>query len=225
MDVWNVMEARHSVRTYLNRPIEADKVAAIKQAVDEVNRQSGLHIQLFVEEPEAFAAGKAHYGAFKGCRNYFALVAKDGMDEAIGYQGEALVLRAQELGLNTCWVALTYKKGKVQVQTDAGERLYMVIALGYGNTQGVPHRSKPLNKLADLPADAPQWYRDGVRAAALAPTAINQQRFHLSLREDNTVAAVCKRGPYSTVDMGIVKYHFELGAGVDSTVWHRKEDL
>ena len=218
MDSMELMKARHSVRKYQNKPIEAEKVAALQSAIDEFNQEAGLHIQLFTEEPEAFSANSAHYGVFQGCRNYFALVGPKGADEAVGYYGEKLVLLAQELGLNTCWVALTYKKGKVTASIPAGEKLHIVIALGYGENQGVPHKSKPMSKVADLSADTPDWFLRGMDAALLAPTAVNQQKFYFKC-SGNRVSAKAKFGPCSRIDLGIVKYHFELGAGAENFQW------
>lgn len=215
---FELMKARHSVRKYANRPIEAEKVAILQAEIDEINEKAGLHVQLFTEEPEAFRAGKAHYGVFKGCRNYFAMVGPKDADEAIGYYGEKLVLLAQELGLNTCWVALTYKKGKVTAEIAAGEKRHAVIALGYGEDQGVPHKSRPLDKLAEVREDSPAWFRRGMDAALLAPTAVNQQKFYFKER-DGKVTATAKLGPYAKMDLGIVKYHFELGAGADHFTW------
>lgn len=218
MDRLESMKARHSVRKYANHPIEAEKVTVLQDAIGELNREGGLHIQLFTEEPEAFHAGVAHYGVFKGCRNYFAMVGPKGADEPIGYYGEQLVLLAQELGLNTCWVALTYKKGKVAADVAAGEKLHVVIALGYGEEQGVPHRNKPVEKLAELHADSPAWFRRGMEAVLLAPTAVNQQKFYFK-QSDGKVTATAKFGPYTKMDLGIAKYHFELGAGKENFTW------
>lgn len=219
MNEWELMNARHSVRAYKNTAIEEEKVRRLQAEIEQCNRESGLRIQLFTEEPEAFQAGKAHYGAFRGCKNYFAIVGEKGKEEAVGYYGERLVLLSQSLGLNTCWVALTYKKGKVTVNVEKDETLYVVIALGYGETEGVPHRSKPVEKVADVPKNTPTWYMNGVRAALTAPTAINQQQFWITLTEDGKVKAVSKWGPCSKIDLGIVKLHFEWGAGKENFEW------
>lgn len=218
MDSMELMKARHSVRKYRNKPIEAEKVAALQAAIDEFNQEADLNIQLFTEEPEAFAANAPHYGMFQGCRNYFVPVGPKGADEAVGYYGEKLVLLAQELGLNTCWVALTYKKGKVTASVPAGEKLHIVIALGYGENQGVPHKSKPMSKVADLSADTPAWFLRGMDAVLLAPTAVNQQKFYFKC-SGSRVSAKAKFGPCSRIDLGIVKYHFELGAGTENFQW------
>ena len=64
----------------------------------------------------------------------------DDLDEKLGYYGERLVLEAQALGLNTCWVGLTYSKQAEHLTIGKDEKLVCVIALGYGATQGVTHR-------------------------------------------------------------------------------------
>lgn len=46
----------------------------------------------------------------------------------------------------------------------------------------------------------------------LAPTAINQQKFEIALKEDGTVEVIDKGGIFSKVDKGIVTYQFEVGA-------------
>ena len=218
MDKWELMRTRHSVRRYKNTPIEGEKLETLKNAVDEVNREAGLHVQLFTEEPEAFDANAAHYGQSSGCRNYFAMVGPADADEKIGYYGEKLVLLAQELGLNTCWVALTFRKNRVVVDAAAGEKLHVVIALGYGEDSGRPHKSKSAADVSNVTELAPQWFKDGVEAALLAPTAVNQQKFTFTLKE-RQVRARTKLTFYGRMDLGIAKYHFELGAGKENFDW------
>lgn len=207
-----LIEARHSVRQYSDQPIEAEKRAVLDAYVRKLNEESGLRIQMVYEEPKCFSSMLAHYGTFSGVNNYIAIVGKneEGTDEKAGYYGEALVLKAQEIGLNTCWVALTH--GKVQADVRAGEKMFIVIAIGYGMTQGNVHRNKDIAKLAELKDDDPQWYRDGVRAALLAPTAINQQKFHIE-RAGDKARIIAKTGIGVKLDLGIVKYHFEAVSG------------
>ena len=214
MTEMEAMRARHSVRQYENRPLAKAQVTALQQEIGACNALSGLHIQLVTDEPRAFSGLMARYGKFSGVRNYIALVGKKGpgLDEACGYWGEKLVLTAQMLGLNTCWVALTYKKVPGAFAVDPDEKLALVIALGYGATQGVPHKSRPAQAVSDLSPASPDWYRAGVEAALLAPTAMNQQKFTIA-RDGEKVTIQAGRGAYSKVDLGIVKYHFELGSG------------
>ena len=140
------------------------------------------------------------------------------MDEQIGYYGERVVLTCQRAGVNSCWVALTYRKGKAVFELAPGEKLYMVIALGYGRTQGSERKSKSPEQISDLTDASPEGYRRGLEAVLLAPTAVNQQKFRFSLRGDR-VSAAPGFGFYTKVDLGIAKYHFELGSGKDAGIW------
>ena len=162
----------------------------------------------------------AHYGKFSGVTNYFALIGErgPGLEEKCGYYGERLVLKAQQLGLNTCWVAMTYSKIKTAFTVGKGEKLCVVIALGYGETQGVPHKSKPAAEVMAVSGPVPEWFKQGIEAALLAPTAMNQQKFVFSLNGDK-VSVKPGLGFYSKIDLGIAKYHFELGAGTEYFTW------
>ncbi len=221
MDVLEAMRARHSVRQYLDKPIPADVLAKLRNEVDACNRGGDLHIQLVADEPGAFDCAVAKYGSFSGVSNYLALVGPDddGLEERAGYYGERLVILAQTLGLNTCWVGLTFSKKKARIEVGPGEKLVLIIALGYGATQGAAHKDKPMEKLCQVSGDMPNWFRRGMEYAMLAPTAVNQQKFRFTLETDGRVRAEALRGPFSRVDLGIVKYHFEQGAGAENIIW------
>ena len=219
MNTLEAIQSRHAVRSFKNQKIESETIATLNNEIDRCNKESGLHIQLITEEPEAFNSFLAHYGKFSNCNNYFAIVGRKGNEEAAGYYGEQLVLKAQELGLNTCWVVLTYKKNKKRIQIDNGEKIIIVIALGYGTTQGIPHKSKDMAQLCTCKADMPAWFRNGMEAAMLAPTALNQQKFMIELTDDQAVSAKALSGMNTVLDLGIVKYHFEIGAGVNNFKW------
>ena len=221
MELMEAVRARHSVRSYLDKPVEQEKLDILRRLIDEINREQGLHIQLVTDEPKAFSSFLAHYGLFDNIKNYIALVGPEGaaLDEACGFFGEKLVLEAQRLGLNTCWAGLTYKKIPGAFEVKPGERLVCVIALGYGKTQGKQHRSKPLAAVTEG-REHPDWFIRGAECALLAPTAINQQRFKFA-REGRLVSALSGRGSYSKIDLGIVKYHFEIGAGRENFEWKK----
>lgn len=220
MDLTEAMNARHSVRQYKNKPLGAEVIAALQEEIDSCNQESGLHIQLVTNEPKAFDSLMAHYGKFSGVTSYIAMIGKKGADleEKCGYYGERLVLRAQQLGLNTCWVAMTYTKIKNAFSVEQGEKLCIVISIGYGETQGVPHKSKDFEKVAKADGQIPDWFKNGVEAALLAPTAMNQQKFRFNLR-GNEVSAKAGIGFYTKIDVGIAKYHFEIGVGKDNFKW------
>ena len=220
MDLMEAMSARHSVRQYQDIPLPEELCSALRDEIALCNQESGLHIQLVTHEPKAFDSFMAHYGKFSGVTNYIAMVGKQGADlaEKCGYYGERLVLKAQQLGLNTCWVAMTYRKIKSAFTVNSGEKLCIVIALGYGQTQGIPHKSKSAEQVSRADGPLPDWFRSGVEAALLAPTAMNQQKFCFRL-SGIQVSATAGMGFYSKIDLGIAKYHFELGAGKDRFAW------
>lgn len=215
MDISEAIKERHSVRAYTDKKIEGEVLFALENKIAEINGESGLNVQLVLNEEKAFGGRMARYGKFSGVKNYIAMVGKKGADlsEKVGYYGQKLVLFAQTLGLNTCWVALTYKKVKTAYKIEEGEKLALVIAIGYGATQGVPHKSKSINAVSNADENSPEWFVNGVKAALLAPTAMNQQKFFFTLK-DGEVTAKPGLGFYAKVDLGIVKYHFELGSGV-----------
>lgn len=220
MDLLEAIETRHSVRNYTAQRITDDRKEKLQQMITQCNEESGLHIQLVLEEPKAFAGFISHYGRFSGVQNYIALIGPKGdkLEELCGYYGEKLVLYAQQLGLNTCWVGLTYSKVRGVFQIAGGEKLCCVIAIGYGSTQGSSHKARSVQAVSQVDGAMPDWFRKGVEAALLAPTALNQQKFQFSLN-GNQVAAKAGRGFYSKVDLGIVKYHFEIGAGAENFTW------
>ena len=219
MDIMEAMRARHSVRRYTGKPIEGETLEALEKLIAECNRESGLHIQLVRNEPMAFDSAMARYGSFSGVKNYLAMVGKKGpkLSELCGYYGEKLVLAAQALGLNTCWVGATFKKIPDVFRVERGEKLVIVIAIGYGETQGAAHKSKDAAAVGKA-ENAPEWFTKGVEAALLAPTAINQQKFLFTLQGEK-VSAKAGLGPFSKVDLGIAKYHFEFGSGKGASVW------
>lgn len=223
MDLKEAIAARHSVRQYTDQPIEPETIAQLQAAIAQANAAAGLHMQLVVDEPEAFATGMAKYGKFSGVRNYVALVCRKGLDEALGYHGERLVLLAQTLGLNSCWVGLTFKKQPGRYTIAEGEQMHGVIALGHGANQGVQHPLKPIEHFCEVQGPMPEWFRCGMEAAVLAPTAMNMQKFEFELLADGRTVAARTRfalvNAYIKIDLGIVKCHFELGAGAENFKW------
>lgn len=222
MTILEAIKERHSVRSYKNVSISDDIITQLKNEIKSCNDESGLNIQLVTDEPKAFDGFMAHYGKFSGVQNYIALIGKKSsvLDEQIGYYGEKIALYAQTLGLNTCWVAMSFSKGitKSQCKIGKNEKLVCVLALGYGLTQGANHNSKSVDAVCTNPSEMPEWFIKGVETALLAPTAMNQQKFLFSLNE-NRVSAKSTGGFYSKVDLGIVKYHFEVGAKKENFIW------
>ena len=226
MTLQEAITARHSVRKYIDKEIPADIVTALQDKIAEYNKVGNLNIQLVLNETRAFT-GMLSYGSFSGVRNYFVMVGKKGadLDERVGYYGEQLVLLAQTLGLNTCWVGLSYRKVPEAYNVGKDEKLACMIALGYGETQGVSHKIKTIEQVSNASDLTPAWFKRGVEAALLAPTAVNQQTFSFEYvgMSNNRHLVRAKKGfsmiGYTQMDLGIAKYHFEIGAGKNNFDW------
>ena len=228
MTLLEAIEARHSVRKYEDEPIPEEVLTTLRDRIREINEEAGLHIQLVTGEPKAFS-GPMAYGSFSGVKNYLVMAGKkgEGLDEMIGYYGEQLVLLAQTLGLNSCWAGLSYRKVAGTYELADGEKIGCYIALGYGKTQGKGHKVKDAKEISNASNATPKWFNKGVEAAILAPTAVNQQKFFLEFLDspdNNKVPKVAAKSHfsmvgYSKMDLGIVKYHFEVGAGKDNFEW------
>ena len=149
----------------------------------------------------------------------------DDLDERVGYYGEQLVLLAQTLGLNTCWVGISYSKVPGTYVLDEGEKIACYIAIGYGETQGVGHKIETVEQVSNVSDITPLWFKKGVEAALLAPTAVNQQKFSFEYvgTSNNRHQVRAKKGfsmiGYTKMDLGIAKYHFEIGAGEVNFEW------
>lgn len=219
-NIEEVIKARHSVRSYKDKTIEKNVVDSLNELIKECNEEGNLNIQLVLNDSDTFDKFILHYGKLKNAKNYLAMIGKkgSGLEEKVGYYGEKLVLEAQELGLNTCWVAGTYSKGSVKAKIDKDEKLVCIIAIGYGENNGVPHKGKSFEDVSNS-YEVPDWYKKGIEYALLAPTAINQQKFKFKLVDGNNVSIKIGIGTFTKVDLGIVKYHFELGANKKNFDW------
>lgn len=227
MLIEEAIKARHSIRNYKHQPLTEEMIEVLRQNIDECNKQGNLHIQLVLNERKAFT-GIMSYGVFSGVENYFVMAGKKSadLDERIGYYGERLVLLAQTLGLNTCWVGLSYRKVSNAFKIEKDEKLACVIALGYGEDKYRKHKIKSREEVSNASELTPEWFNKGIEAALLAPTAVNQQKFFFELlNEKKEGKAVVKASTtfsmigYTKMDLGIAKYHFEAAAGKDNFVW------
>ena len=227
MTIQEAIQARHSVRAYKDQPLSEEIVKVLEDEIVKLNHEGQLHIQLICNEPKAFQGTMAKYGKFRNANNYLVMAGKkaDDLDERVGYFGEHLVLLAQTLGLNTCWVGLSYSKVPGTYVLEEGEKIACYIAIGYGETQGSGHKIKTVEQVSNASDITPSWFKKGVEAALLAPTAVNQQKFSFEYVgiSNNRHQIRAKKGfsmiGYTKMDLGIAKYHFEIGAGEVNFEW------
>ena len=205
MNLLESMQKRHAVRDYNDEPLTAEQVNTLDEAIAAANAKQGLDLIALIgtDSPSNEAI----------------------LDEKVGHAGQLLALTAVSLGLDTSWVVLHETADHDGAWTLAeGERMPAAIALGHGNRPGRPHRSKPAKELGAVEtgdyANAPDWFKRGVEASMLAPSALGKQPFRFTLLADGrTVRAEALEGVQPEIGLGIAKMHFELAAGTDSFVW------
>lgn len=221
MTMEEAIRTRHMVRKYTDRKLPQNIVNQLIVRINENNDKYGVNMKLVTENAEALNPIIKLFLA-KGVRNYIVLAGSNtrNIDEKLGYCGADLILYAQALGLNSWWVGDTFSKKGAQKNagiTDA-DKVTGIIAIGYGATRGVPHKSKTWEEISSYKGDRPEWFINGVNAVLLAPTALNKQAFNIK-GEGNKVLMTCTNGAFSDTDLGIGRYHFELGAGKENFEW------
>ena len=219
MNIQEAMKQRHMVRKYQDKPIPSDIVFKLQKRLQQSNQTSGLYLTLVTGTNDGIGAMAKLIS--KNVNNYIILAGQDttDLDESLGYWGSDIMLYAQTLGLNSWWVGGMFNaKGSAKHLSHQGLRINGVIALGYGATQGVPHKSKTASDISSYDGDSPKWFQDGIEALLLAPTALNKQAFHVKGKE-NKVVLTCDSGHFAGIDLGIGKYHFEKGARINNFEW------
>lgn len=220
MTIQEAIKQRHTVRKYTNKKIPTEFVELLNARLEENNKAYGLNLKLIVGNSDGIA-GIAKALLAKGVNNYFVLAGMEttNLDEKLGYCGADLILYAQTLGLNTWWVGGTFNgKGAKKNLDNQNVQVKGVIAVGYGQSQGVQHKMKTASDISSYNGEAPRWFKDGVDALLHAPTALNKMAFTVK-GDGNKVSITCDSGRFADIDLGIGKYHFEAGAGKENFEW------
>ena len=220
MTIKEAVVKRHMVRQYTDKAIPTDIVKLLNERIAENNKKYNLHLALVVGNSDGISS-MAKLLLSRTVNNYIVLAGPDTpeLDEKLGYCGADLILYAQTLGLNTWWVGGMFNgKGALKNLSSRDVRVNGVIAIGYGKTQGIPHKSKTAAEISEYEGDAPQWFIDGVNALLYAPTALNKQPYMVR-GAGNKVSISAGDGHFAGIDLGIGKYHFEVGAGKENFEW------
>ena len=220
MTIKEAIKERHMVRKYTDKPIPAELMEKLNARIAKNNQIHGLSLKLVTGNSDGIG-GMAKMLLTKSVHSYIVLAGKDraDLDEKLGYCGADLCLYAQTLGLNTWWVGGMFSgKGAMKHLETKDVRVNGVIAIGYGQTQGVPHKSKTAAEVSQYTGTAPQWFLDGVEALLCAPTALNKQPYMVR-GDGDQVSITAGEGHFAGIDLGIGKYHFEVGAGKVNFEW------
>ena len=220
MTLQEAIQARHSVRAYKELPLANKTVRVLVDKITELNQKGRLHMQLIQNEPKAFQGTLAKYGKFRNVNNYIVMAGKKAAS-----QREESKTSLDSPEREQARIGLSYSKVPGTYVLDEGEKIACYIAIGYGETQGVGHKIKTVEQVSNISDITPLWFKKGVEAALLAPTAVNQQKFsfeYIGMR-NNRHQVRAKKGfsmiGYTQMDLGIAKCHFEIGAGEVNFEW------
>ncbi len=220
MTIFEAMEERHTVRSYRGEAISGEVLAELTELIDRLNAEGNLHMQLVNGRENAFDDFVIHYGKWTGVTNYIAMVGpdRDDLDEACGYYGEQIVLWAQQKGLRTGWLDTQPNCEQYPFEIKDGERHVLSIAIGYSDTTGVGPKPAEIANMCEIEGEAPAWFMEGMKYAVMAPTAGNQRLFRIKW-DGEKVSISSVPGFLEKVDLGIAKYHFEVGSGKYHSIW------
>lgn len=214
MDFKEAMKKRHVVRRYRDVELDLETVSLLKKRIEDDNEKYQVHVKLETGDSSALnLMGKL---TSRNADNYFIMAGKESADlnERLGYVGADLMLYAQTLGLNTWWIGGTFSKKAIEGKVPS-QKVIGIIVVGYGATAGKQHSQKDVEAVSSYEGEVPEWFTAGVNAALLAPTAFGRQNFLIS-GKGRSVALKCDT---CGEDFGLVKYHFELGAGKENFEW------
>ena len=214
MDTIDVIRQRRSIRVYNDAAIDPAKRRLLREYIAQCNNESGLNMQIVFDEANCLNALPARYTDFSGATNYIACIGKDseGLLEKTGFYGEQIVLYAQSIGLNTCWVGSTYIRSLCSISTKRDEKLVCIISIGYGDERVPQRQNHSLSEISNCTDTSPQWFKAGVEAALLAPASEKNPDVFFTLKGED-VSCHCSGGQFAKVDMGIAKCHFSAASG------------
>ena len=138
--VTEIIQARHSCRTYEERPIARDirdRLAGIAATLTTGPFSTAPRLELVAATAQDRDAlkGLGTYGFIKGATGFFVGATEDAAKatEDYGYLMELLVLHATDLGLGTCWLGGSFTKSSFAAKIDLrpGELVPAVVAVGY----------------------------------------------------------------------------------------------
>lgn len=214
------IEMRASRRSYKSVPLDEGTKANIKSMIDYVNKKANLSF-IFVENASpAFSIFSGRFSAIAVCGADTAAVRED-----CGYYGETIVLQCAYHGLGTCWVSGSYNENTILNMIDLPEkiRLYCVIVIGFANPKksllenimykATHKNSKPYQKMFEVcDKKLPNHFEYAMQLVEKAPSAVNRRP--VNFRYENGVISASVDELYSdkSIDFGIAKLHFQLGA-------------
>ncbi|TXT57953.1 MAG: hypothetical protein BAJATHORv1_10663 [Candidatus Thorarchaeota archaeon] len=219
---------RFSQRKYSGEKVEQEKLDDLEKVCQEFRPFPGARIEL-VREPDMYPF-KGLIGPImkvKDAPHYIKFIVNKEVQNhqaAIGYIGEAVILEATSLGLNTCWVTGFFHSDKTNKTTEltTGEKVIGVSPIGFADKEKdrigkeVDYKRKSLDDITlDEVSKIPEWQQKAIEAARVAPSATNRQPWRFTVTNKSILVSCTGRFDLSfskRLDCGIAMLHIELGA-------------
>lgn len=234
MSSWFAATAqRHSRRAYSGGRVDAPVLDTLAATCEGFRPFDDARVVLLTDPSvDVFTGVVGAYGKVTGATHVIAMVTDGGSktaDQHAGYAGEAAVLEATALGLDTCWVGGFFDPRKVARMIDIGasERVVAVSPVGRArdgltgteramSAMAASRNRKPLEVIAPGSEGWPAWARRAAECVRNAPSAVNRQPWRLRLDSESLViardSAIETPKVSKALDCGIAMLHAELGA-------------
>lgn len=249
MDIMEKVRQRRSVRSYDGREVGEEVTERLRYFFTEYGAGpfgTAVRFELLdlcsVSHRELRSLGT--YGMIRGASLFILGAVRDipGAQVDLGYCLEKVILEATAMGLGSCWMGGTFRRGSFArwMRLADDELLPVITPLGYPaenktvqdrlvHTGSRSRRRKPWHELffagggqRALTEDEAGNYRNALEAVRLGPSALNRQpwriirdregRYRLYLKEERLYNRALGRIRLQHLDMGIAMSHFELAA-------------
>lgn len=219
-----------------------EKIRAFFRALPPPPFGSSVRVDL-VDAPRGMSGLAGTYGMVKGALHFLVGAAESGPRdmEDFGFQFEQVILYATDLGLATCWIGATFRRGLFgdRIGLEENETIPAVSPVGWAAGRRTMKdrlsrwvvssaKRKPWEELffegnfsRPLTREAAGAHAECLEMVRLAPSATNKQpwrivadngRFHLFLARSPGYATMLPGPDMQRIDMGIAMCHFWLTA-------------
>ncbi|MFC1920377.1 nitroreductase family protein [Chloroflexota bacterium] len=231
------IEKRRSRRRYIEENLKSSQLKRIQSLCNDFQPFPSARAVLVKESPDdVFKGIIGSYGLIRGAKSFIAFIGNvrsPYVQEQVGYTGEGIMLQAEVMNLNTCWVGGFFRRDMVSslVDMEKNEQVFAITPIGYAVEEptfgeklitgfGWTHKRKPLSKMVIGLKDTewPEWMKSSLQAARLAPSAVNRQPWRFIADEKSITVAVndksLKRETQISkrLDCGIAMLHIEVAA-------------
>lgn len=244
LPITEVIKSRISIRSYDGRSLEEKDKDKLLSFISNLKGPFDAKVRLNLIDSSAVQKDSniklGTYGMIRGASTFIASVVDEGKMnlEELGYELEKLVLYATSLGLGTCWLGGTFKKGEFAkaMKLKEGELLPIVSPVGYPSegknlfaslvrTVAGSKNRKSFDEIffngdfqKGLSKEDAGTFSTALEMVRLAPSASNKQPWRIVKDNDDFHFYLCHAKGYSNslgfdmqrIDIGIAMCHFDL---------------